>query len=97
MKTKFESVTLRRLNSGRFVVLVENNVLPFKTRAHRLSEALGAKWSRRYKGYLMADDSIAQMFVDLYHEGYDADMDGTMHEPGSPFVIERRAELDTVH
>lgn len=43
----------------------------FKTRAHRLLDALRARWSHRQGGYILPETKAAK-FARLYAAGYDA-------------------------
>lgn len=45
----------------------------FKTRAARLAEGCGGRWTHRAGGYLLSAAGVAR-FERLYTEGYDADI-----------------------
>lgn len=88
-----ERVNMIRLKNGKFCVTIERttvNASIMKPRPWRLAEALGGKWSKRHTGYVIPNNELASAFVELYHEGWDADENGNMFEPGSSFVIAQR-------
>lgn len=78
-----DSVTLDRMENGRWLLkLPRPRYIHKKQRGHRLIEALGVCWCKRNNGYVIKSNAVAQTWIDLYTEGWDADYNGNFFEPG---------------